>query len=75
MLSNVQSEVDGLKTELGDEDRIRSEVEELLAEEKRRTLKSKKWRQVPWISCYLMVGSLPHLQLFGLLLGLIIVYC
>ncbi len=59
MLSNVQSEVDGLKTELSDEDRIRSEVEKLLAEEKReeRMLKSKKWRQkCPWINCYLMVG-------------------
>ncbi|EOK5731891.1 FimV/HubP family polar landmark protein [Vibrio vulnificus] len=34
MLAEVQSEVDGLKTELGDENRIRSEVEKLLAEEK-----------------------------------------
>ena len=32
MLSDVQSEVDVLKTELSDEDRIRSEVEKLLAE-------------------------------------------
>ncbi|EOV0146390.1 FimV/HubP family polar landmark protein [Vibrio vulnificus] len=34
MLAEVQSEVDGLKTELGDENRIRSEVEKLLVEEK-----------------------------------------
>lgn len=34
MLAEVQSEVDGLKSELGDENRIRSEVERLLAEER-----------------------------------------
>ncbi|MFV0450100.1 MAG: FimV/HubP family polar landmark protein [Vibrio sp.] len=34
MLAEVQSEVSGLKQELGDENRIRSEVEKLLAEER-----------------------------------------
>ena len=34
MLAEVQTEVSGLKQELGDEDRIRSEVEKLLAEER-----------------------------------------
>ena len=36
MLSDVQTEVTGLKQQLGDENRIRSEVEKLLAEEKRK---------------------------------------
>jgi len=36
MLAQVQSEVNGLKQELGDENRIRSEVEKLLAEEKEK---------------------------------------
>ncbi|MGB1239525.1 MAG: anhydro-N-acetylmuramic acid kinase, partial [Pseudomonadales bacterium] len=39
---NVQSEVDELKTELSDEDRIRSEVEKLLAEEKRKNAEIEK---------------------------------
>ncbi|GHZ10324.1 hypothetical protein VCSRO78_0347 [Vibrio cholerae] len=36
MLSQVQSEVSSLKQELGDENRIRSEVEKLLEEERRK---------------------------------------
>ncbi|QOV29149.1 AAA family ATPase [Vibrio diabolicus] len=36
MLSEVQSEVETLKNELNDEERIRSEVEKLLAEERQR---------------------------------------
>ncbi|WPC73293.1 FimV/HubP family polar landmark protein [Vibrio porteresiae] len=36
MLSDVQNEVTGLKQQLGDENRIRSEVEKLLQEEKRK---------------------------------------
>ncbi|WP_176470312.1 FimV/HubP family polar landmark protein [Vibrio metoecus] len=36
MLSEVQSEVSSLKQELGDENRIRSEVEKLLEEERRK---------------------------------------
>ncbi|MDV6251581.1 FimV/HubP family polar landmark protein [Vibrio sp. EA2] len=36
MLSEVQSEVETLKSELNDEERIRSEVERLLAEERQR---------------------------------------
>ncbi|EMK3353370.1 AAA family ATPase [Vibrio parahaemolyticus] len=36
MLSQVQSEVETLKSELNDEERIRSEVEKLLAEERQR---------------------------------------
>ncbi|EGQ8153534.1 AAA family ATPase [Vibrio alginolyticus] len=36
MLSEVQSEVETLKSELNDEERIRSEVEKLLAEERQR---------------------------------------
>ncbi|MBR9874284.1 MAG: AAA family ATPase [Vibrionaceae bacterium] len=37
MLSEVQSEVETLKNELNDEERIRSEVEKLLAEERQRS--------------------------------------
>ncbi|CAM2743964.1 hypothetical protein VIMY103929_00825 [Vibrio mytili] len=36
MLSDVQNEVDSLKTELNDQERIRTEVEKLLAEERER---------------------------------------
>ncbi|MEI8631492.1 hypothetical protein P4S72_03930 [Vibrio sp. PP-XX7] len=36
MLSKVQSEVSTLKSEIGDKDKIRSEVEKLLAEERKK---------------------------------------
>lgn len=42
MLAQVQSEVDGLKSELGDENRIRSEVEKLLAEEREKLADQQK---------------------------------
>jgi len=45
MLAEVQSEVSGLKQELGDENRIRSEVEKLLAEE--RTKREEMQRLAP----------------------------
>ena len=42
MLSEVQSEVETLKTSLNDEERIRSEVEKLLAEERRRVAEQQR---------------------------------
>ncbi|MGR5110937.1 FimV/HubP family polar landmark protein [Vibrio jasicida] len=42
MLSEVQSEVATLKTSLNDEERIRSEVEKLLAEERQRLAEQKR---------------------------------
>ena len=42
MLSEVQTEVDSLKTELNDEERIRSEVEKLLAEERQRVAEQQR---------------------------------
>ncbi|MGR5235449.1 FimV/HubP family polar landmark protein [Vibrio alfacsensis] len=42
MLSEVQNEVESLKTELNDEDRIRSEVEKLLAEERQRLVEQQR---------------------------------
>ncbi|NOI70744.1 FimV/HubP family polar landmark protein [Vibrio owensii] len=42
MLSEVQSEVETLKTSLNDEERIRSEVEKLLAEERQRVAEQQR---------------------------------
>ncbi|WP_274012948.1 FimV/HubP family polar landmark protein [Vibrio parahaemolyticus] len=42
MLSQVQSEVETLKSELSDEERIRSEVEKLLAEERQRVAEQQR---------------------------------
>ncbi|BDR12803.1 FimV/HubP family polar landmark protein [Vibrio sp. STUT-A11] len=42
MLSEVQSEVETLKNELNDEERIRSEIEKLLAEERQRAEEQKR---------------------------------
>ncbi|EIW7860620.1 AAA family ATPase [Vibrio parahaemolyticus] len=42
MLSQVQSEVETLKSELNDEERIRSEVEKLLAEERQRVVEQQR---------------------------------
>ncbi|EGR2262564.1 AAA family ATPase [Vibrio parahaemolyticus] len=42
MLSKVQSEVETLKSELNDEERIRSEVEKLLAEERQRVAEQQR---------------------------------
>ncbi|MBE5188894.1 AAA family ATPase [Vibrio parahaemolyticus] len=42
MLSQVQSEVETLKSELNDEERIRSEVEKLLAEERQRVAEQQR---------------------------------
>ncbi len=42
MLAEVQTEVSGLKQELGDENRIRSEVEKLLAEERMKREESQR---------------------------------
>ncbi|MEZ9287735.1 FimV/HubP family polar landmark protein, partial [Vibrio lentus] len=74
MLSNVQLEVDGLKTELSDEDRIRSEVEKLLAEEKRKNAEIEKMAPSAMdqlLSNGWLVAALAIIP--GLLLGLIIV--
>ncbi|MFA0079087.1 FimV/HubP family polar landmark protein, partial [Vibrio artabrorum] len=74
MLSNVQSEVDVLKTELSDEDRIRSEVEKLLAEERRKSAEIEKMTPTAMdqlLSNGWLVAALAIIP--GLLLGLIIV--
>ncbi|MFI3276079.1 FimV/HubP family polar landmark protein, partial [Vibrio sp.] len=74
MLSNVQSEVDVLKTELSDEDRIRSEVEKLLAEERRKNAEIEKMAPSAMdqlLSNGWLVAALAIIP--GLLLGLIIV--
>ncbi|WP_425653885.1 FimV/HubP family polar landmark protein [Vibrio campbellii] len=44
MLSEVQSEVETLKTSLNDEERIRSEVEKLLAEERQRVAEQQRMK-------------------------------
>ncbi|WP_276206196.1 FimV/HubP family polar landmark protein, partial [Vibrio gigantis] len=74
MLSNVQSEVDELKTELSDEDRIRSEVEKLLDEERRKNAEIEKMAPSAMdelLSNGWLVAALAIIP--GLLLGLIIV--
>ncbi len=47
MLSQVQSEVETLKSELNDEERIRSEVEKLLAEERQRVAEQQRMQPSP----------------------------
>ncbi|ASA56658.1 FimV/HubP family polar landmark protein [Vibrio gazogenes] len=42
MLSKVQSEVSDLKSELGDENKVRTEVEKLLAEERRKRAEAER---------------------------------
>ena len=74
MLSNVQSEVDVLKDELGDQDRIRIEVEKLLAEEREK--KAEMQRMAPsqmdsLLSNGWIVAALAIIP--GLLIGLIVV--
>ncbi|MEZ8290985.1 FimV/HubP family polar landmark protein, partial [Vibrio sp. 10N.237.312.B06] len=74
MLSNVQLEVDELKTELSDEDRIRSEVEKLLDEERRKNAEIAKMAPSAMdqlLSNGWLVTALAVIP--GLLLGLIIV--
>ncbi|WP_017052449.1 FimV/HubP family polar landmark protein, partial [Vibrio genomosp. F6] len=74
MLADVQSEVDGLKGELGDESRIRSEVEKLLAEERAKELEEQKLAPTS-LDTLLSNGWLVALLAIipGLLLGLIVV--
>ncbi|WP_135458083.1 FimV/HubP family polar landmark protein [Vibrio echinoideorum] len=74
MLSNVQLEVDELKTELSDEDRIRSEVEKLLDEERRKNAEIEKMAPSAMdelLSNGWLVAALAIIP--GLLLGLIVV--
>lgn len=74
MLSNVQSEVDELKTELSDEDRIRSEVEKLLDEERRKNAEIEKMAPSAMdelLSNGWLVAALAIIP--GLLIGLIVV--
>ena len=74
MLADVKSEVDELKGELGDENRIRSEVEKLLDEERRKAAEAQKLAPSaldqllsnPWLVAALAI--IP-----GLLIGLIVV--
>ena len=74
MLADVKSEVDELKGELGDENRIRSEVEKLLDEERRKAAEAQKLAPSaldqllsnPWLVAALAI--IP-----GLLIGLSVV--
>ncbi|MDK9764783.1 ATPase, partial [Vibrio sp. D420a] len=74
MLSNVQSEVEVLKTELSDEDRIRNEVEKLLEEERQKNAEMEKMAPSTMdqlLSNGWLVAALAIIP--GLLIGLIIV--
>ncbi|KYN88110.1 hypothetical protein ATY37_16685 [Vibrio cidicii] len=74
MLAQVQSEVDGLKSELGDENRIRSEVEKLLAEEREKLAEQQK-KQPSALDDFLSNGWLVAAAALipGALIGLLIV--
>ncbi|KGK08881.1 FimV/HubP family polar landmark protein [Vibrio navarrensis] len=74
MLAQVQSEVDGLKSELGDENRIRSEVEKLLAEEREKLAEQQK-KQPSALDNFLSNGWLVAAAALipGALIGLLIV--
>ncbi|KJR29512.1 hypothetical protein BOO91_11605 [Vibrio navarrensis] len=74
MLAQVQSEVDGLKSELGDENRIRSEVEKLLAEEREKLADQQK-KQPSALDNFLSNGWLVAAAALipGALIGLLIV--
>ncbi|WP_436323170.1 FimV/HubP family polar landmark protein [Vibrio cidicii] len=74
MLAQVQSEVDGLKSELGDENRIRSEVEKLLAEEREKLSEQQK-KQPSALDDFLSNGWLVAAAALipGALIGLLIV--
>lgn len=52
-LAEVQNEVDNLKNSLGDEDRIRNEVEKFINEQKQLAAAEKKQNQVQWIILHL----------------------
>ncbi|MDK9797149.1 FimV/HubP family polar landmark protein, partial [Vibrio sp. D449a] len=74
MLSNVQSEVEVLKTELSDEDRIRNEVEKLLEEERQKNAEIEKMAPSTMdqlLSNGWLVAAMAIIP--GLLIGLIIV--
>ncbi|MBF4362478.1 FimV/HubP family polar landmark protein [Vibrio anguillarum] len=74
MLADVQSEVDALKGELGDENRIRSEVEKLLDEERRKALEAQKLAPSALdqlLSNSWLVAALALIP--GLLIGLLVV--
>ncbi|MFA0568594.1 FimV/HubP family polar landmark protein, partial [Vibrio gallaecicus] len=74
MLSNVQLEVDGLKDELSDEDRIRNEVEKLLSEERQKIAETQKMAPSPmddFLSNGWIVAALAIIP--GALIGLIVV--
>ncbi|KJY67304.1 ATPase AAA, partial [Vibrio coralliilyticus] len=73
MLADVQSEVDVLKDELGDESRIRNEVEKLLEAERLRLAEEQKMQPSPLdelLSNTWLVAALAIIP--GLLIGLLI---
>ncbi|WP_295901746.1 FimV/HubP family polar landmark protein, partial [uncultured Vibrio sp.] len=74
MLSEVQVEVDGLKDELGDENRIRSEVEKLLQEERDRLADQQMQKPALLdriLSNNLLVAAMAIIP--GLLIGLVLI--
>ncbi|MFG0888198.1 FimV/HubP family polar landmark protein [Vibrio sp. CJQ_6] len=71
MVAQMQSEVDSLKHELGDENRIRSEVEKLLQEERVKREEAAKMAPADdWLSNGWMVGLLALIP--GLLIGALV---
>ncbi|WP_441257411.1 FimV/HubP family polar landmark protein [Vibrio sp. Vf1514] len=71
MVAQMQSEVDNLKHELGDENRIRSEVEKLLQEERVKREEAAKMAPADdWLSNGWMVGLLALIP--GLLIGALV---
>ncbi|KJY80585.1 ATPase AAA, partial [Vibrio galatheae] len=73
MLAEVQSEVDVLKDELGDEDRIRTEVEKLLEAERLRVAEEQKMAPSSLDQLFSNTWLVAALAIIpGLLIGLII---
>ncbi|MEZ8099982.1 FimV/HubP family polar landmark protein, partial [Vibrio bivalvicida] len=73
MLADVQSEVDVLKDELGDEDRIRTEVEKLLEAERQRLAEEQKMAPSAMDQLFSNTWLVAALAIIpGLLIGLIV---
>ncbi|USP14616.1 FimV/HubP family polar landmark protein [Vibrio gazogenes] len=75
MLSKVQSEVSDLKNELGDENKVRTEVEKLLAEERRKRAEAERMSPTSLdklLSNSWTVGALALIP--GLLIALLIMW-
>ncbi|WP_074374087.1 FimV/HubP family polar landmark protein, partial [Vibrio spartinae] len=75
MLSKVQSEVSDLKNELGDENKVRTEVEKLLAEERRKRAEAERMAPTSLdklLSNWWTVGALALIP--GLLIALLVMW-